>query len=280
MHGNGRRLQDGFHSCPIAPAQPGLALATRKEGSLIRICIVRPLANTAVTLELSETVGAQASMIVAAAYDAIEQAIRVGDLPGVLEVAAAFCSVTLHYDCLRITQSDLLERVAGLLESVSVDQRPSGRHWLLPCCYDGENGADLVDLSETLGLARGEIVAQHAAVRFYIYALGFLPGLPFLGDLPDHLARPRRHEPRTHVPAGSVAIANRMCVIYPWVSPGGWHIVGKCPVPMFDITRKVPSLFAAGDTIRFVPVTQDRFDALKHDLATGAIEPHSFLEGE
>ena len=146
MHGNGRRLQDGFHSCPIAPAQPGLALATRKEGSLIRICIVRPLANTAVTLELSETVGAQASMIVAAAYDAIEQAIRVGDLPGVLEVAAALCSVTLHYDCLRITQSDLL--------------------------------------------------------------------------------------------------------------------------------------FAAGDTIRFVPVTQDRFDALKHDLATGAIEPHSFLEGE
>lgn len=232
----------------------------------MRIGAIRPLADTAVTLELATTVGLEASAKVAAALRAIEQAMASGGLPGVSEVAAAFCSVTVHYDCLQIAQSDLADRLTRLLDEVTPTARPEGRSWLLPCCYDPELGLDLASLSETLSLDPNRIVAVHQATTFHVYALGFLPGLPFLGDLPQDLARPRRTEPRLRVPAGSVAIANRMCVIYPWNSPGGWHIVGRCPVPLFDITRDAPALLAAGDNIRFQPITLEEFRNLDRDL--------------
>ncbi|MDP3197199.1 5-oxoprolinase subunit PxpB [Tabrizicola sp.] len=232
----------------------------------MRIGAVRSLADTAVTLEMATSVGLEASAKVSAALGAIEQAMASGALPGVSEVAAAFCSVTVHYDCLQITQSDLADRLTGLLGKVAPTERPEGRSWLLPCCYHPELGLDLASLSEALSLDPDRIVALHQATTFHVYALGFLPGLPFLGDLPPDLARPRRTEPRLRVPAGSVAIANRMCVIYPWNSPGGWHIVGRCPVPLFDITCDVPALLAAGDSIRFKPITREEFRDLDRDL--------------
>ena len=242
----------------------------------MRICAVRPLADTALTLELATAVGAEASACVAAAHDAIERAMAAGTLAGVSEVAAAFCSVTVHYDCLHIAQDDLIGRLTALLEPVAPDARPAGRSWLLPCCYDSGMGLDLDALAQDLGMDRDRIVAAHAETTFYVYALGFLPGLPFLGDLPQALARPRRSEPRTRVPAGSVAIANRMCVIYPWNSPGGWHILGRCPVPLFDIFRKVPALIAAGDSVRFRSVDLAEFGDLDRDLRAAACDPMSF----
>ena len=238
----------------------------------MRIGAIRPLADTAVTLEMSSVVGAETSAKVAAAHDAIERATASGGLAGVSEVAAAFCSVTVHYDCLRIAQADLIARLTALLEPIMPAGRPAGRAWLLPCCYDPDMGLDLGSLAETLSLDRNRIVAIHQQTTFYVYALGFLPGLPFLGDLPAELAHPRRIEPRTRVPAGSVAIANRMCVIYPWNSPGGWHIVGRCPVPLFDTACDVPALIAAGDSVRFRSVTLEEF----HDLLASACDRATF----
>lgn len=236
----------------------------------MRIGAIRPLADSAVTLELSGAVGAEASAMVAAAHAAIEKAILAGVLTGVSEVAAAFCSVTVHYDCLSIAQADLINRLTALLDPITPAGRPVGRSWLLPCCYDAELGLDLGALAQDLAMDREQIVAAHQQTTFYVYALGFLPGLPFLGDLPPELARPRRAEPRTRVPAGSVAIANRMCVIYPWNSPGGWHIVGRCPVPLFDISCEVPALIAAGDSVRFRSVSLQEFGVLERDLRASA----------
>lgn len=232
----------------------------------MRIGAIRPLADTAVTLELATAAGAEASARVAAAMEAIRLAMASGVLVGVSEVAAAFCSVTVHYDCLRIAQAELNDRLTAILDPIMPAGRPAGRSWLLPCCYDAEMGVDLGSLADTLALDRDRIIAIHQQTTFYVYALGFLPGLPFLGDLPAELARPRRTEPRTRVPAGSVAIANRMCVIYPWNSPGGWHIVGRCPVPLFDISFEVPALIAAGDSIRFRPVSLEEFRDLDREL--------------
>ena len=242
----------------------------------MHIGAIRPLADTAVTLELSSAVGVEASAKVAAAHDAIEKAMGSGVLAGVSEVAAAFCSVTVHYDCIRITQADLINRLIALLDPITPTRRPAGRSWLLPCCYDTEVGLDLGTLAQDLALDRDQITAIHQQTTFYVYALGFLPGLPFLGDLPAELARPRRTEPRTRVPAGSVAIANRMCVIYPWNSPGGWHIVGRCPVPLFDISCEIPAMIAAGDSIRFRPVSLDEFRVLDRDLRASRRNPAAF----
>jgi KipI family sensor histidine kinase inhibitor len=100
-----------------------------------------------------------------------------------------------------------------------------------------------------------------------------------MGQLPAELARPRRREPRTRVSAGSVAIANRMCVIYPWESPGGWHIVGACPVPLFDVARADPVLLSVGDRVRFIPISRSRYDELRNLALAGSLDL-SALEAE
>lgn len=229
----------------------------------MKVLAVRPMADSAVTIELADEPGAEAARRVRTAMGAVEHALDAGELEGCEEVASAFCSLTVHYDPLAVSQTDLVARLVGLLDPLEPEAQALGRLWHLPCCYDDVAGIDLPDLSAHLGLPEGEIVSRHAGTTFTVHALGFLPGLPFLGGLPAELARPRRREPRTHVPAGSVAIANRMCVIYPWVSPGGWHIVGACPVPLFDIGRAEPALLSIGDRVSFVPVARTRHEEIR-----------------
>ncbi|MDO9525334.1 MAG: allophanate hydrolase subunit 1 [Gemmobacter sp.] len=245
----------------------------------MKVLSARPLADSAVTLVLAEAAGPEAASRVGTALAAIRDAILNGAVPGASEVAASFVSLTVHYDPLISSQADLMDRITAILDPLQPGKTAAGRQWRLPCCYDASCGIDLSDLSDHLGLEVQDIVARHAAIRFDVYAIGFLPGLPFMGELPPELARPRRHEPRTHVPAGSVAIANRMGVIYPWVSPGGWHVVGACAVPLFDAARPVPALLAAGDCVQFDPGSLADHDALRRDLAAGRLDPMTFCDG-
>lgn len=241
----------------------------------------RPLADRAITVDLADRAGPEAARRIASALARIEMAVATGDLRGVEETAASFSSLTLHYDCLRTSQADLVARLGRLLADLPDEgAAQAGRLWHLPCCYAPEHGIDLAALSETLSLPEAEIIARHAAADFQVYALGFLPGLPFLGDLPEALALPRRASPRTLVPAGSVAIANRMCVVYPWDSPGGWHIVGRCPVPLFDPARTAhPALLSVGDRVRFEPVTAKEADLIADAFANCKGDVSAFLQG-
>lgn len=226
----------------------------------MRILSVQSLADHAVTLHLAREPGLEATRLVGSAAGMIARAMADGLLPGAEEVAPAFTSLTVSYDCLTLPQADLVTRLEALLATTSEARAEAGRLWHLPCAYD--EGVDLPDLSAALGLTMDEIIARHSQCEFHVLALGFLPGLPFLGDLPAELAQPRRPSPRQRVPKGAVAIANRMSVIYPWESPGGWHIVGTCPAVLFDPGRPEPALLATGDRIRFVPVTADEARAL------------------
>lgn len=243
----------------------------------MNILAFRSLADTALTLDLADSPGSEASARVATALAAIGGAIADGRLPGAREVAGAFSSVTIHYDCLQTAQADLVRRLGDLLDPLQPGSRPAGRLWALPCCYDAAFGLDLDDISQRLDLPAARIVELHAATTFSVYALGFMPGLPFLGDLPDALALPRRSDPRVAVPAGSVAIANRMSVIYPWQTPGGWHIIGRCPVPLFDPRRPVPALLAAGDRLRFAPIDRAAFNRIGRQAAAGSLDPLAYL---
>lgn len=247
----------------------------------MNVLAFRPLADRAITVDLADRAGPEAARRIASALARIEDAIAQGGLPGVEETAASFSSLTLHYDCLRTSQADLVARLGRLLADLpDVGAGQAGRLWHLPCCYAPEHGIDLAALSEALSLPVAEIVARHAATEFQTYALGFLPGLPFLGDLPEALSQPRRTSPRTLVPAGSVAIANRMCVVYPWDSPGGWHIVGRCPVPLFDPARTAhPALLAVGDRVQFRPVTSAEADRIARHFAERTGDVSAFLQG-
>ena len=240
------------------------------------ILSIRPLGDTALTLELAPGPGAAASALVARACEALDHARTSGQLPGLEEVAGAFRSVTLYYDPLLTGQEALLGLVRPLLKDTDEGEGGAGRAWSLPCLFDEEVAPDLAELPATLGISREALIDGMTAAPLSVHALGFLPGLPFMGDLAPELGLPRRTEPRARVPAGSVAIANRQCVIYPWESPGGWHILGRCPVPLFDIARPRPALLASGDLVHLRPVDRAAFDALSERARAGELDPDEF----
>jgi KipI family sensor histidine kinase inhibitor len=132
----------------------------------------------------------------------------------------------------------------------------------VPVCYGGEFGPDLEEVAATCGLAVAEAIALHGASPHVVYMLGFAPGFPYIGGLDPRLAVPRRATPRAKVPAGSVAIARDQTSIYPNESPGGWNLIGRTPVALFDMNADPPCLLQPGDRVRFVAVSARQYDAI------------------
>ncbi|MEJ7685503.1 MAG: 5-oxoprolinase subunit PxpB [Variovorax sp.] len=128
----------------------------------------------------------------------------------------------------------------------------AGRRIDIPVAYGGEAGPDLHDVAAHTGLAASEVVRRHSSVEYVVYLLGFLPGFAFLGGLPPELATPRRAEPRVAVPARSVGIGGEQTGVYPLVSPGGWHLIGRTSLELFDPRAAEPTLLRPGDRVRFV----------------------------
>jgi KipI family sensor histidine kinase inhibitor len=209
----------------------------------------------------------------------VRAAVARGELPGVIETMPTFRSLTVLYDPLLATRGELDAALLALAQ----DDRPAAdqaaRRWHLPVCYGGEHGADLDAVAGAVALAPRAVVELHAATEFTVYMIGFMPGFPFLGDLPRALNVPRLREPRLRVPAGSVAITTGLTSVYPWESPGGWQLIGRCPVPLFDARAERPSLLAPGDRVRFEEVSAPRFAELQAAIAAGACAPSTFGQG-
>ena len=170
---------------------------------------------------------------------------------GVHEVLPGMNNLTLLFDPLEIEASELEIQVFAAwpqLAATSIE----GRQIEIPVRYGGEDGPDLADVAAHTGLTPAEVVQRHAAADYIVYFLGFLPGFAFMGGLPTALATPRRAEPRTAVPARSVGIGGEQTGIYPLVSPGGWQLIGRTSIELFDPKNEPPTLLRPGDRVRFV----------------------------
>ncbi len=139
----------------------------------------------------------------------------------------------------------------------------------IPVCYDEEFGIDLAELSRTLGLSIEQIIALHTKEPMHVFMLGFSPGMPFHGLFDPALNLPRRPQPRTQLVAGSIGIANRQGVIYPFATPGGWHIVGRTPLRLFNAEQAPYTLYQAGDKVQFKAISKTEFLALQAQYGTG-----------
>jgi inhibitor of KinA len=165
----------------------------------------------------------------------------------VRQVIAGYASVTVHFDPDQITHDALGAAIKRLAAKRPPVEEP-GRLHRIPVVYDGQ---DMDEVSSNLKLTPQEIVALHTRPIYRVFLVGFVPGWAYLGPLPEELELPRRHVPRTLVPAGSVAIAARQTGIYPLPSPGGWHLIGRTSVKLFLPDRDPPCLFRAGDRVKF-----------------------------
>lgn len=231
-----------------------------------------PSGDTALVVELGDTVDRAISARVIALADRIEAAA----IPGVVEMVPTFRSLLIHYDPVRLAGHDLRGTVEGMLGDLAGARR-AGRRWRLPACYEGDFAPDLDDVARTKGLTTDEVIRLHGQPTYLVYCIGFLPGSPYLGDLPAALELPRRTSPRVRVPRGSVAIAMRQSNIYPLESPGGWHLIGRTPVRLFDPRRRDAILLAPGDEIDFHPIGRAEYDRMADAAEAGTlvIEPET-----
>lgn len=213
--------------------------------------------DTALAVEFGDGIDRAVSARVLALGERVAQAA----LPGVVELVPTFRSLMVHYDPLQTSHAELAPRLAALCHRLE-DVRAASRHWRIPVCYDPAFGLDLREVAERTGLSTDEVVASHCGTEYHVYMIGFTPGYPYMGDLPAQLALPRRENPRTQLPAGSVAIATTMTAVYTLQSPGGWHILGRTPVPLWSRRRNPPSLLAPGDKVRFAPIAMTDFERL------------------
>jgi KipI family sensor histidine kinase inhibitor len=184
-----------------------------------------------------------------------------------LEVIPSYNSVLLVYDFLRLDQSQLELCLADLLTQLKHRSLPaeepsdscSGKLIELPCYYSEETGPDLTALAALHQMSIGQLIEIHSSQLYQVYAIGFAPGFAYLGWVDARIATARLATPRSKVPAGSVAIADRQTAVYPAASPGGWNLIGNCPIPLFDLQQEPPMPFSTGDSVRFVPIERAEY---------------------
>lgn len=211
---------------------------------------IEPLGDACLVVRLGTGIDASTSRAVAAATASLAAAA----LPGVVDMAPTFNTVAVVFDPLRADPSHLSAAIQARLRSLEGAVPITGAIVEIPVAYGGDDGPDLAAVAAHARLDPEEVVRLHTMADHVVGMIGFAPGFPYLLGLPAALAIPRRATPRTRVPAGSVAIAERQTGIYPRTSPGGWHVIGRTPRAMFDADRDPPALLRAGDLVRFVPV--------------------------
>lgn len=228
--------------------------------------------DTAFTVEFGNEITPEINGRVMALHAAIGAAKASGGLTGVVETVPSMRSLMVNYDPLAITRAELQPRIEALVEG-GLAVGMASRRVSIPCCYDdAEFAPDLAAVAERTGKTPEQVVAAHLASAFTVYVLGFMPGLAYIAGLDAGLYLPRRSEPRVRVPRSSVAIAMDMTTIYPFESPGGWHLIGRTPLRMFDPRRAEPVFLAPGDTLTFERIDRRSFDRIAGEVEAGTLD--------
>ena len=219
---------------------------------------VCPVGDTGLLVSFEQRI----AQSVGAAVAALNTRVAAAAIPGVVETVPAFASLLIFYDPLVTEYDAVAAAVQKLAQAPGSDTAAEeGRLVEIPVCYGGTFGPALPFVAEHAGLTEKEVIALHAGREYRIYMLGFLPGFPYLGGLDERLFPPRLAAPRTAIPAGSVGIGGEQTGVYPIASPGGWQLIGRTPLKLFDpAAGTLP--YAAGDRIRFTPITKAEFNAL------------------
>jgi len=221
---------------------------------------VEAASDSALFISFADSISLETHRRVVALFHAVE-GLR-DRYPGIRNLHPAYSSLLIDFDPLQLTHEQLESLVAPLIvESVPSNLRRSGLIQI-PVCYDREFGPDLATVAQHSSLTEEQVVATHAEGDYFVYFLGFSPGFAYLGGLASQLHVPRLVAPRKQVSAGSVGIGGAQTGIYPNASPGGWQLIGRTPLRMFDAATSPPSLLQPGDGVRFRRIDRFEFDRL------------------
>lgn len=221
-----------------------------------------PAGDSAVSVELGQEINPAVNRRVMALQSCLKGAVENGVLSGIVEMVPAYCTLLLVYDPLVIGCGELVQRVAAIASAMQLTDAGRREVIEIPVVYGGIYGPDLGEVAAYHGMTEEEVIRLHSVPEYLIYMLGFVAGFPYLGGMDERLATPRKSSPRLKIAAGSVGIAGGQTGIYSVESPGGWQIIGRTPLKLYDAAKEPPVLLSAGQYIRFKPVSEMEFQAM------------------
>ncbi len=201
-------------------------------------------------------------------------------IPGVLEVVPTYRSILIYYDPIVTNIFDLESSIENLNKIHVGETVDKARIIEVPTIYGEDYGPDLKSVATHTGMSAEEVIEVHSGVEYLVYMIGFSPGFPYLGGMSERIAVPRLETPRTIIPAGSVGIADKQTGIYPKDGPGGWRIIGRTPLDLFQEERNPPTLFLPGDYIRFIPITGDDYSVISESVISGNYDVRMHVKGD
>jgi len=224
-----------------------------------------PLGDSALTIDFGNSIDDQTNQKVLQLYHQIKDA----HIPYLTDLVPAYSSLTVYYDVISVysTEHSAFEAISELIENIT-EEKPKpvdGTKRLIdiPVCYEIKYALDIYEIARQKNLSVEEIIAIHTSKTYRVYMLGFIPGFSYMGLVDEQIEVPRKTEPRPNVEAGSVGIAGRQTGIYSLNSPGGWQIIGKTPLRLFNKDLAQPVLFEPGDEVKFYSITEDEFEDFK-----------------
>jgi KipI family sensor histidine kinase inhibitor len=225
--------------------------------------------DTAIVIELGDEISIECNRRVHSLHKAIARA----EIPGIVDIIPTYRSLLIEYDASLVSFADISDGLANIgTGSVDISEEDATVIHL-PVLYGGEYGPDLEFVARNAGISTDEVVELHSATDYPVYMMGFTPGFPYLGGMSERIATPRLSTPRGVISAGSVGIAEAQTGVYPIESPGGWRLIGRTPLRLFDVDRSPPSLIDAGDCVRFIPLTgEDEYLDIHEQVAAGSYQ--------
>ena len=196
---------------------------------------------------------------------ALKMVLEREPIRGIVELIPTYCSLLIQYDPMDLRYGQLRDRLEALVTQLDEVEMPPKQVVEIPVAYGGEYGPDLGEVARTHNISEEEVIKLHSEPEYPIYMLGFVAGFPYLGGMNKAIATPRKKSPRLKIEAGSVGIAGEQTGIYSVESPGGWQIIGRTPLKLYDVNRNEPVLLKAGQYIKFKPITKEEFRAMENE---------------
>lgn len=221
---------------------------------------ISPVGDCAISIDFGQVIDPKINRHIRQTIERIQKL----KLDGITELVPTYCALLIQYDAMLYSYSDICNLMEPLLEPSATDDANERVTVIeIPTVYGGEFGPDLGFVASHNNLSEDEVVAIHSGTDYLVYMLGFIPGFTYLGGMDPRIATPRLSSPRTLIPAGSVGIAGEQTGTYPSDSPGGWQIIGRTPVTMYDMSKEQAALLSAGDYVRYVPIDEAEYNRIK-----------------
>ena len=221
------------------------------------------IGDSAIVCDFGDEVNQEVNNRVIKLFHHLKKQSSLGNIKGILNCIPSYNKLIISFDLQKINSNKVIDFI-NLIDLPSLNLDQDKKEWTIPICYDF--GLDLISMSKQLKLDKEEIISIHSKSIFFVYMIGFVPGHPFMGDLDSKLFLNRLKTPRVKVPPGSVGVVEKFCNIYPYETPGGWNIIGKTPIKLFNNKdSSKPCLLSPGDKVKFKPISKEEFDNYKNE---------------